>query len=194
MFLKKFDHVSDAPIRHHHLLAQDKSEWTAFLEFVQAYFINREILNPIIVEIGLMHNSQRKYYQHLMNAEHIGIDVNINCSPDILGDSQSDETMETLKGRLSGRKIDLLFIDGDHSYKAVKKDYSLFRPMVKHLIAFHDIRATNNSEVIKLWGEISKNKFNKHMSIEFNRYNDGANMAEGKFVDMGIGLLIKEEE
>lgn len=190
MDLTLFNAVENKLISNWKLLAQDKSEWRFFLEFVGAYFENRNIIKPVVVEIGLMKNSQRDYYKELFNAEHIGIDVNINAEPDILGDSQEPATVETLKGRLSGHKIDLLFIDGDHSYKAAKRDYELFSPLVKHLIAFHDTRATNNSEVSKLWAELIKDR----MSIEFYRGGGLVSIKQGMFVDMGIGLLIKEEE
>jgi len=43
-------------------------------------------------------------------------------------------------GTKCGGNIELLFIDGDHTYDGVKRDYNLYYPMVKvgGLIAFHD--------------------------------------------------------
>lgn len=42
---------------------------------------------------------------------------------------------------LTNSKIDLLFIDGDHSYEGVKKDWDLYSPMLHpgSLVIFHDI-------------------------------------------------------
>ncbi len=42
---------------------------------------------------------------------------------------------------LAGRKLDLLFIDGDHSYDGVKADFQNYRDLVRDggLIVFHDI-------------------------------------------------------
>jgi predicted O-methyltransferase YrrM len=50
-------------------------------------------------------------------------------------------TLNHLRKVLDGREIDLLFIDGDHSYAGVKSDYEMYHPLVAKdgLIAFHDI-------------------------------------------------------
>ena len=188
MDLTLFNAVDNKLVSNKKLLAQDGAEWKYFIEFATGYFKNRDIKNPVVVEIGIMKGAQMLYYKELMDAVYVGIDCNVNAEPHLLGDSQSTETVERLKNMLAGRDIDLLFIDGNHSYEAAKRDYELFEPLTKHLIAIHDIRATNNSEVLRLWKEIVIDE----MSIEFNRYNTSVSIPECKFVDMGIGVIVKE--
>lgn len=56
-------------------------------------------------------------------------------------DSQRAETFERVKDLLAGETVDLLFIDGDHRHVGVKRDFTLYAPLVGKggLIAFHDI-------------------------------------------------------
>ncbi|GAG26084.1 unnamed protein product, partial [marine sediment metagenome] len=159
--------------------------------FVEAYFHNRGIVTPIVVEIGLMHNVQKGFYEELLNAEHIGIDINPNCAPDILGDSHEIGTRKKLQRLLHGREIDLLFIDANHSYKSVAREYELFAPLTKHIIVFHDIVATVNSEVSAFWAWVLKE--NEHMAMTFIKYNSTVSVEENKFIEMGLGLIIKDD-
>lgn len=58
--------------------------------------------------------------------------------------------------------FDLIFIDADHRYEAVKRDWELYRPLAKTAIAFHDVcgdgvldkKTGFPVEVHKLWAEI----------------------------------------
>jgi predicted O-methyltransferase YrrM len=56
-------------------------------------------------------------------------------------DSHRQETVREVTSLLGGRPLDLLFIDGDHSYEGVAIDFKLYAPLVRPggLIAFHDI-------------------------------------------------------
>jgi predicted O-methyltransferase YrrM len=61
--------------------------------------------------------------------------------------------------------IDMLFIDGDHTYEGVKRDFELYRPLLKPggIIAFHDVLDTpmhrlHGCEVHRLWQELPPHK------------------------------------
>jgi len=57
------------------------------------------------------------------------------------GDSASPQTVERVREQLAGRPLDVLFIDGDHSFAGVMRDFKAYRDLVREggLIAFHDI-------------------------------------------------------
>jgi predicted O-methyltransferase YrrM len=56
-------------------------------------------------------------------------------------DSHEPETVHELLKVLHERQIDFLFIDGDHSYQGVARDFEMYAPLVSPtgLIGFHDI-------------------------------------------------------
>jgi predicted O-methyltransferase YrrM len=59
----------------------------------------------------------------------------------VSGDSHSDAAKRSVLDILQGRKLDFLFIDGDHSYEGVWQDFRDYGPLVREggIIAFHDI-------------------------------------------------------
>jgi predicted O-methyltransferase YrrM len=80
----------------------------------------------------------------------------------IRGDSHDLRTLKIVKEILEGRKLDILFIDGDHTYEGVKKDFEMYSPLVREgeIIAFHDIvphPPETRCEVDKFWNEIKYN-------------------------------------
>lgn len=76
--------------------------------------------------------------------------------------SQKKSTLKAVEACLKDNKADFLFIDGDHSYEGVKKDYELYSPLIKDggLICFHDIVrhpegiVAHAADVDKFWNEI----------------------------------------
>lgn len=83
-------------------------------------------------------------------------------------DSHKEETRKELVKILKGKKIDLLFIDGDHTYSGVKKDWLMYAPLVKNggIVALHDIchhPTVPDCKVEQLWKEIK----GKYKNFEF---------------------------
>ena len=72
--------------------------------------------------------------------------------------SHAPATKEEVQRILGGRPLDFLFIDGDHAYESVKRDFEQFAPLVddQGVIAFHDIAMGPPSGVAKFWRELSK--------------------------------------
>jgi predicted O-methyltransferase YrrM len=56
-------------------------------------------------------------------------------------DSHQRETRNEVAKKLNGRAVDLLFIDGDHRYRGVQKDFEMYAPFVRNggIVLFHDI-------------------------------------------------------
>jgi predicted O-methyltransferase YrrM len=75
------------------------------------------------------------------------------------GDSHAVPTRQRLLQKLGGRKIDCLFIDGDHSYAGARQDFEDYSPLVAPggRICLHDIREHPDGysgEVWRLWKEL----------------------------------------
>lgn len=97
--------------------------------------------------------------------------------------SHSIETLNEVREMFKGEPIDFLFIDGDHSYEGVKKDFNMYKELVKEkgLIAFHDIQPGPKEDVggvPQLWEEIKQN-FDNHTELINDKNQKG----------LGIGLL-----
>ena len=80
----------------------------------------------------------------------------------IEGNSHEYTTFLKMKRILGDKKLDFLFIDGDHTYEGVKRDFRMFYPLVREegIIAFHDIvehSPESKCEVSKFWNEIKHN-------------------------------------
>lgn len=79
----------------------------------------------------------------------------------LVGDSHAPETKQDVEAILSGRSIDFLMIDGDHSYAGVQKDFEDYSPLVGSggVIALHDILPHDrmpDCEVDRFWNEVKK--------------------------------------
>jgi len=86
-------------------------------------------------------------------------------------DSHNHDTQIRVEQLLGIRQIDLLFIDGDHTYQGVKRDFEIYSQYVRSggMIVFHDIavhQSNTGCEVNKFWGEVKKHY--KHSEIMAN--------------------------
>ena len=100
----------------------------------------------------------------------------------IRADSHDTVTLEKVLRSLGQRRLDFLFIDGDHTYDGVRRDFEMYSSLVADggIIAFHDINPGPEEEVggvPEFWNEIKS----KYPSLEILD-NDGAE-------SYGIGLL-----
>ena len=70
-----------------------------------------------------------------------GNDLDEHDAEVIYGDSHQEGTLVALKDLLGGELVDLLFIDGDHTYAGVRRDFEMYSPLVadQGMVAFHDI-------------------------------------------------------
>jgi predicted O-methyltransferase YrrM len=72
-------------------------------------------------------------------------------------DSHSPATLEEARRLLSGRALDLLFIDGDHTFEGAKKDWEMYAPLVRPggLVVFHDVAGNyEDTQVKAFWDSI----------------------------------------
>lgn len=80
----------------------------------------------------------------------------------IRGNSHDEGNVARVRSLLAGSPVDVLFIDGDHSYAGVKRDFELYHSLVRlgGFVAFHDIvrhPANVGCQVDRFWAEIRNN-------------------------------------
>ncbi|MCA1593749.1 MAG: class I SAM-dependent methyltransferase [Acidobacteria bacterium] len=91
------------------------------------------------------------------------------------GDSHDARTLDAVSVCLQGRALDLLYLDGDHSYEGVATDFQMYAPLVRPggLVVFHDIvpdyrtryglqTSSDTGGVPQFWDEIKQ----RHAVIE----------------------------
>jgi cephalosporin hydroxylase len=129
---------------------QQKKEILSFLDLAA-------IREPrVVMEIGTAQSGTQFLLGQVLNRVEVVLAVDLRVrnrrlleafSRDALartcleGSSYDPATVRRVEQALAGRPIDVLFIDGDHTYEGVKKDHDAYRHLVRPggLIAFHDI-------------------------------------------------------
>lgn len=83
----------------------------------------------------------------------------------VKAESQQPQTYATILAALAGRPIDFLYLDGDHHYEAVKRDFELYQPLVRPggLTVLDDAVITWNDtvEVHRLYAEVRNGRRSK---------------------------------
>ena len=93
----------------------------------------------------------------------------------IQGDSHTTEILNKLISILNGRKIDYLFIDGDHTYEGVKQDFETYTKLLNTnaIVAFHDIVPDRseipNHFVYEYWNDIKNYYEHKEFIKDINQ-------------------------
>lgn len=199
MDLKLFNELMR--VRRVHRPAQQPEEWRMFLQICEMYLKMHNIKNPVVVELGILYGMQRKFYEKFLGAEYIGVDISDGRTvPDILGDTRKPETLKALKEKLRRRLIDILFIDGLHTYEGVKSDFETYSPLCNGIVAFHDIEAgrfegSKRKQVWKFWDDmkeesyIKDGRFKNFMFLSIHQYCIHPRMDRR----LGIGVIIKNE-
>lgn len=173
-------------------------DWHANQDPVEAAQL-LELIEPgsTVVEIGCDRGGMLWAYRRASAGRVIGIDLpaagwgsGLACDPHgatmIVGDSHEPSTLHQLKAALDGGEIDFLFIDGDHTFEGVSRDYRWYRPMVRTggIVAFHDICSHflfPDLKVEQLWWDVRRD----HPKSTWEIINRQRPWGHG----MGIGVL-----
>lgn len=132
--------------------------------------------------------TERDLEAAVLNAQTMGAPRYVRT---VLGDSQTDETLAHVLSHLLSDEnglFDAVFIDGDHRYDGVKRDFELYGSRARKLVVFHDIAGRgvvqrtqgHVVEVPRFWEE-TKQRF---PHFEFVKPDDKR--------PMGIGVLDME--
>jgi predicted O-methyltransferase YrrM len=180
-------------------ITQVRSEIGALIDLL------RQMEPRTIVEVGTHKGGNSFLFCHAVpSAERIvGVDLCVQNSAKLIhfaraqqryvalhGDSQTTQMKSRVLRALDGRTVDFLFIDGDHSYEGVKRDFELYAPLVRAggLIALHDIVPDHRTrfgretgcyagEVHRFWSELKAS--HRHQELVENPDQDG----------FGIGVI-----
>jgi predicted O-methyltransferase YrrM len=108
----------------------------------------RKLALEIGLETGGTHLILRQLFENVVSVEinsqsamlFLSGLVNPERSKVICSNSQLPVTKKIVEKELAGQKVDMLFIDGDHSFNSCESDYINYEPLVAvgGTIAFHD--------------------------------------------------------
>lgn len=153
------EHVKNA------MTLSGQSEW----ELKKLLTLVHNELKPLVtIELGIYEGGTTYLLSCVTKNLTIGIDCNPNYKKHlpkqnieiITGNTHHNITYDKVKHKLNECLCDLLFIDADHTYESVKKDFEIWSPLVRRggWIAFHDIDPEHVDQhlcqVNKFWNEL----------------------------------------
>lgn len=152
-------------------------------ELAEALAVVTEVRPRVIVEIGCDAGGTLYCWRQICDAVY-GITLSDNSwrtggqgypldthgAMVLRGDSRSPSSVAWLKAHLAGRSIDVLHIDGDHSYEGVRADFETYAPLVDGLVLIHDVLNVWDPrvQVPRYWQELSKDQ--PHQVIASRRH------------------------
>ncbi len=180
-------------------LLQDRRE----LSFALQIILQKIPTLKKVIDIGIYKGGSLRLWQTISSPEAILVGVDSHdftgglFSHDrdvslVFGRSDSPGVINKVKS-IIGIDVDLLFIDGEHTYSVVKSDYENYGTLVRPggLIMFHDTQSTARSprsapqgcKVKQFWRElIDMNVVKEYYEFCFN-----ANLPQ----QMGTGIIVK---
>ena len=177
-------------------ITQNPHEITELIFFLKAYEVKNKMKFKNFLEIGFYSGFTNTILNKFFNFEHIVVVDDLSDQIDgnnfianlrfksltlVTGNSTHKSTIKKVKNFSS---YDLIFIDANHSYKYVKKDFENYCDFLskKGIIVFHDIINKDWPGVRKVFNEIKKTK--KFYTHEITHH--------GNKIDYGLGLVIKK--
>lgn len=87
----------------------------------------------------------------------------------VRGDSTDIDTLAVVLTVLNGRKVDFLFVDGDHSEAVCRSDMEMYVPLVRPggLVGMHDV--IGNTDVNRVWLDYAL-RYHKGAKFYFNEH------------------------
>lgn len=129
----------------------------------------------VVLEIGSDHGGTLWAWQQLPSVRrvlavdlpyggfHSGRGLDTHGVEVVYGDSHDQATLAELADLLADDRVDLLFIDGDHTLDGVTADFTMYSPLVRPggLVGFHDILTHPNMPYVAvdiLWRQLAQER------------------------------------
>jgi hypothetical protein len=107
------------------------------------------------LEIGVAGGALMHFFYYCMELVPFGIDIASPVMVDKnwvhIGNSHDDETLEWAEDE---GPYDMIFIDADHSYEAVNKDWQMYNHLAKKMVVLHDIAHETLPGPRSVWNNI----------------------------------------